>query len=75
MSCRLIALSIDANDPLRLARFWSGVLGWGISDEPEPQEVLVLLSNDDTGLWIRFLPTQELKSGPKNARWSDQHVD
>jgi len=29
MTCRLFALCIDANDPLRLARFWAGVLGWG----------------------------------------------
>ncbi len=38
MSCRLIALSIDANDPLRLARFWSGVLGGGFPTNPNPRK-------------------------------------
>ena len=28
MTCQLLALCIDANDPLRLARFWSKALGW-----------------------------------------------
>lgn len=28
MTCNLVALCFDANDPLRLARFWAGVLGW-----------------------------------------------
>ena len=61
MSGRLIGLCIDANDPLRLARFWSGVLDWGMSDEP--QDGIVLLPSDDTGFRIQLLPTQELKSG------------
>ena len=34
MTCRLIALCFDANDPLRLARFWAGVLGWEMVDDP-----------------------------------------
>jgi hypothetical protein len=28
MTCHLEALCVDAIDPLRLARFWAGVLGW-----------------------------------------------
>ncbi len=28
MTCQLLALCFDANDPLGLARFWAGVLGW-----------------------------------------------
>ena len=28
MTSNLLALCFDANDPLRLARFWAGVLGW-----------------------------------------------
>jgi predicted enzyme related to lactoylglutathione lyase len=38
MSTRLVHLVIDANDPAKLARFWSGALGWEIEDE-EPDEV------------------------------------
>jgi Glyoxalase-like domain len=34
MTCHLLALCFDANDPLRLARFWAGVLGWEIADDP-----------------------------------------
>ena len=34
MTSQLIALCFDANDPLRLARFWSGVLGWEMADDP-----------------------------------------
>jgi hypothetical protein len=38
MSTRLVHLVIDANDPAKLARFWSGALDWEIEDE-EPGEV------------------------------------
>jgi len=67
MGCGLIALCIDANDPLRLARFWSDVLGWEMSDEPN--DGMVLLPSDDTGFTIRFLPTQERKSGPNHMHF------
>ncbi len=33
MSTRLVHLVIDANDPAKLARFWSAALGWEIADE------------------------------------------
>jgi len=61
MSVRLHALCIGANDPLRLARFWAGVLGWEMTDDPH--EGLALLPSDDTGFRIRFLATQEQKTG------------
>jgi len=61
MSCRLVALCIDANDPPALARFWAGVLGWEITDDPH--DGVALLPNDDTGFRIRFLPTEEQKAG------------
>jgi catechol 2,3-dioxygenase-like lactoylglutathione lyase family enzyme len=57
MTCQLFALSFDANDPLRLARFWAGVLGWDMGDGTD------LLPNDDTGFRIRFPPTSEPKLG------------
>jgi predicted enzyme related to lactoylglutathione lyase len=61
MTCHLHALSFDANDPLRLAAFWAGVLGWEMADDP--QDGLALLPSDDTGFRIRFRPTQEQKTG------------
>ena len=59
MTCQLVALCFDANDPLRLARFWAGVLGWELADGPE--DGIALRPNDDTGFRIRFLPTQVQK--------------
>ena len=61
MTCHLLALCFDANDPLRLARFWAGVLGWEMAGDPE--DGIALRPSDDTGFRIRFLPTQELKAG------------
>ncbi|MFC1404134.1 MULTISPECIES: VOC family protein [Streptacidiphilus] len=61
MTFQLHALCIDANEPLRLARFWSGVLGWELEDDSD--EGTTLLPSDDTGFRIRFLPTQEPKMG------------
>jgi predicted enzyme related to lactoylglutathione lyase len=61
MTCQLLALCFDANDPLRLARFWAGVLGWEMADDP--QDGIALLPSDDTGFRIRFLPAQEQKTG------------
>jgi predicted enzyme related to lactoylglutathione lyase len=61
MSSHLFALCFDANDPLGLARFWVGVLGWNMVDEPD--DVVTLLPKDDTGFQIDFAPTQEHKTG------------
>jgi predicted enzyme related to lactoylglutathione lyase/catechol 2,3-dioxygenase-like lactoylglutathione lyase family enzyme len=61
MTCRLLALCIDANDPLRLARFWSGVLGWEMADDS--RNGVALVPSDDTGFPIRFLATQEKEPG------------
>src|SRR6476619_2361289 len=60
MTCELVALCFDANDPIRLASFWSGVLGWEASDD---QQGISVLPSDDTGFRIRFLPTEVRKSG------------
>jgi predicted enzyme related to lactoylglutathione lyase len=68
MPCRLVALTVDANDPLRLARFWGGVLGWETVDGSD--DGIALLPSDDTGFRIRFLPTQVEKVGQNRM-----HVD
>ena len=61
MACQLLGLSIDANDPLRLARFWGGLLGWDLADDSS--EGLALLPAEAAGFRLRFLPTQEQRSG------------
>ena len=58
MTCELVALAIDANDPPRLARFWAGVLGWEVDDTGG---VIGLLPTDDTGFRLRFPATTEPK--------------
>ena len=67
MTCQLLALSFDASDPLGLARFWGGVLGWEISDDP--QDGIALLPSDDTGFRMRFRPAQEQKAGPNQMHF------
>ena len=57
MTCRLEALTFDANDPRRLADFWAGVLGWKLADDGTALE-----PTDDTGFRLRFLPTAEPKT-------------
>ena len=60
MAAQLNALTFDANDPRRLARFWAGVLGWEIADDPD--DGVALLPSDDTGFRIRFLRAREQKT-------------
>ena len=60
MTSHLHALCFDANDPVGLARFWAGVLGWETADDP--YDGIALAPNDDTGFRLRFLPTQEKKT-------------
>jgi predicted enzyme related to lactoylglutathione lyase len=62
MTSHLFALCFAAHDPHRVAHHWAGVLGW----EPwadEPHGGVVLRPGDDTGFRIRFVPSQEPKSG------------
>jgi hypothetical protein len=61
MSTRLATLCFDANDPLRLARFWAAALSWDIDDETEDEVGLV--PTDDTPFPILFLPVPEPKVG------------
>ncbi len=66
MAAELVALCFDAGDPDRLQRFWSGVLGW---DRTEDSLGRALLPGDDSGLRIRFLPSQEPKAGPNQMHF------
>src|ERR1044072_7958840 len=67
MTSHVFALCVDANDPLSLARFWAGVLGWQLSDDPG--DGIALLPNDDTGFRLRFLPTSRPKVGPNQMHF------
>ena len=67
MTSHLFAVCFDANDPLRLARFWAGVLGRERADDP--RDDIALLPSDDTGFQLRFLPTQEQKTGPNRMHF------
>jgi hypothetical protein len=56
MTVNLQALTFDAHDPVGLARFWGGVLGWEKADDD-----IALVPNDDTGFRLRFVASQEEK--------------
>ncbi len=49
---RLISLVFDANDPLRLARFWAAALGWEVGDEAGDE--IELVPTDSTRFSVRF---------------------
>ena len=59
MTCDLVAVCFDANDPARLAHFWSGLMGWETA--AESQQGVVLVPSDDTGFQLRFEPTDQPK--------------
>lgn len=65
MPVRLVALTVDAHDPERLARFWAELLGWRADDDGT-----TLLPTDDTGFLLRFLPSE----APKVAQ-NRRHLD
>jgi predicted enzyme related to lactoylglutathione lyase len=55
MTSQLFAVCFDAVEPERLARFWSGLLGFEAAD--------------GGGFRIRFLPTEEPKAGPNRMHF------
>ena len=71
MALELDAVCFDANDPLRLARFWAGVLDWELVDagQRDPLDGISLLPSDDTGFRLRFRPTAEPKSVPNQLHF------
>jgi hypothetical protein len=61
LSTRLVTLCFDANDPLRLARFWAATLHWDIYDETDDE--ISLVPTDGTRFLFLFLPVPEPKNG------------
>jgi predicted enzyme related to lactoylglutathione lyase len=62
MAARLTEVVVDAADPHRLARFWSEVLGWPVTDE-ERGFSWISASGDYTARpMIVFVPVPEKKS-------------
>jgi catechol 2,3-dioxygenase-like lactoylglutathione lyase family enzyme len=59
VASRLVALCFDANDPLRLARFWAEALYWHLGTETRDEVGLV--PTDDTRFRIVFRPVAETK--------------
>ena len=62
MTTRLANLCFDANDPVRLARFWASALGWEVYDETNHEEIGVL-PTDGMRFILIFVPVAERKSG------------
>jgi catechol 2,3-dioxygenase-like lactoylglutathione lyase family enzyme len=61
MTSQLFSIRFGASEPLRLARFWSGVLGWELAEDP--RDGVLLLPGDDAGFRLRFVPAQDPKVG------------
>ena len=61
MTSQLHALGFDAIDPQRLARFWAGLLGREMVDDPP--DGFALLPKDDTEFRLEFFPTQAERVG------------
>jgi predicted enzyme related to lactoylglutathione lyase len=59
MTCRLVALSFEANDPLLLARFWAEALSWDVDETDE----IRLVPSDGTGFGMVFRQVAERKAG------------
>jgi hypothetical protein len=68
LSTRLVSLGWDANDPLRLARFWARALEWSIDDEDEDE--ISVVPTDGTPFSFLFLRVPESKAGKSRL-----HVD
>jgi hypothetical protein len=60
----LVTLCFDANDPVRLARFWAGVLGREVAADG-----VTLAPRDDLEFAIRFTATDEKKSAPNQMHF------
>jgi predicted enzyme related to lactoylglutathione lyase len=62
---RLVALCMDANDPLRLARFWAAALRWEVEEQEDAKVYdVALVPTDGTRFEMLFLRVPEEKVGP-----------
>jgi hypothetical protein len=69
MTAQLGALCFDANDPLRLARFWAEALRWNVGEETG--DVVSLVPTDGTRFGIDFALVPETKGA-----WANRlHLD
>ena len=59
MTSHLFAISYDAAQPVLLGRFWSGLLGREMVDDP--QDGVLVLPGTDTDFRLRFVPTDQPK--------------
>jgi catechol 2,3-dioxygenase-like lactoylglutathione lyase family enzyme len=67
MACELFAVSFDAIDPPGLARFWSGVLGWEVTEDPG--DGVTLRPADDNGFRLKFRPSAEPDADPNRMHF------
>jgi predicted enzyme related to lactoylglutathione lyase len=73
MTTRLVEVSVDANDPGALARFWAAALGWTVTDQGDG--VVVVAPGDgaadaEGALPLVFAPVPEPKTGKNRV-----HID
>lgn len=59
MTSHLFAISYDAAEPVRLGRFWAGLLDREMVDDP--RDGVLVLPNADSELRLRFAPNQQPK--------------
>ncbi|MFJ8082953.1 VOC family protein [Streptomyces sp. NPDC096205] len=67
MTSQLFAICFNATRPADLARFWSELLGGELADGPDGD--IAVLPPDTDGFRIRFLPSQEPKTGQNRAHF------
>ncbi|SDE29123.1 VOC family protein [Auraticoccus monumenti] len=68
MTVQLVSLCVGARDPDRLARFWSGLLGWPTAEDGHGG--VALAPTDDTGFLLRFRASDEPRRSP-----NQMHLD
>lgn len=62
MPARLDAFTLDVRDPQRCARFWSGLLGRPVVDDP--RGAVALAAPDPSGFRLRFVATDAPRTVP-----------
>jgi hypothetical protein len=60
MSLRLVALCVDANDPLGLAWFWAEALRWEVAEGTAGK--ISVVPTDGTRLRMDFVPYRSRRS-------------